>query len=249
MEQSDWSDVNQNSKFKIRASSSSSQCVCVSTENMNGQEEGQRHRRKLPKPPLGVNSPQRLRPVSSLVDSSSQARPPPPPPPPSSSVAEVGQLLSFSPPGSKPREFLGYTSPAAEQVTEWEDSSVTVAVRVRPFSDRCAHPHWPSPPSSVFSLAVLLFSLLPLALLSLAVSRELRLDATQVVRMYRNETIITSSENKIHRFCYDHCFWSFDDAQAPHAGQDAVYTQLAQPLLDWAFEGYNTCLFAYGQVR
>ena len=143
MEQSDWSDVNQNSKFKIRASSSSSQCVCVSTENMNGQEEGQRHRRKLPKPPLGVNSPQRLRPVSSLVDSSSQARPPPPPPPPppSSSVAEVGQLLSFSPPGSKPREFLGYTSPAAEQVTEWEDSSVTVAVRVRPFSDRCAHPH------------------------------------------------------------------------------------------------------------
>ena len=79
-------------------------------------------------------------------------------------------------------------------------------------------------------------------------SSEIRLDAKQVIRMYKNETIVTAKENKIHRFCYDHCFWSFDDAQATFAGQDTVYRQLAQPLLDWAFEGYNTCLFAYGQV-
>ena len=27
-----------------------------------------------------------------------------------------------------------------------------------------------------------------------------------------------------------------------------MYKDLAQPLLDRMFEGYNTCLFAYGQV-
>ena len=66
--------------------------------------------------------------------------------------------------------------------------------------------------------------------------------------MHSNETIITSKDDVTHQFCYDHCFWSFDDLQAPYSDQTNVYTELAQPLLDWAFQGYNTCLFAYGQV-
>ncbi|ESO86353.1 hypothetical protein LOTGIDRAFT_167165 [Lottia gigantea] len=32
------------------------------------------------------------------------------------------------------------------------------------------------------------------------------------------------------------------------SGQESVYNQLAQPLLGKAFDGYNTCLFAYGQT-
>jgi len=99
------------------------------------------------------------------------------------------------------------------QLMDGEDSSVTVAVRVRPFSKREKH-----------------------------------LGAEQVVRMHGNETIITSKDGVVHRFYYDHCFWSFDSAHPDHAGQEKVYKDLAQPLLDRSFEGYNTCLFAYGQT-
>ena len=66
--------------------------------------------------------------------------------------------------------------------------------------------------------------------------------------MHGNETIISSKNGVIHRFFYDHCFWSVDEGSPQYADQGVVYTRLAQPLLDWSFEGYNTCLFAYGQT-
>ena len=65
--------------------------------------------------------------------------------------------------------------------------------------------------------------------------------------MHSNETTIVSKDGTLHRFCYDYSFWSFDQLQN-HASQNTVYEELARPLLDKAFEGYNTCLFAYGQV-
>lgn len=53
-------------------------------------------------------------------------------------VPEAGSLLTFSPPGSKPRVFMGYTPPeVATESPDGEDSSVAVAVRVRPLSERC----------------------------------------------------------------------------------------------------------------
>ena len=78
--------------------------------------------------------------------------------------------------------------------------------------------------------------------------REERLGAKQVVRVQDTDLKITSKDSNTHRFQYDHCFWSFDDVQAPFADQRRVYYEIARPLLDKAFEGYNTCLFAYGQV-
>ena len=76
--------------------------------------------------------------------------------------------------------------------------------------------------------------------------------AKQVVSMSGNRTTITSTRGKAHFFCYDHCFWSVDllcDVEGVGgAGQQLVYKELAQPLLDNAFRGYNTCLFAYGQT-
>ena len=102
---------------------------------MSGQEQGQRQRRKLPKPPLGDSSPNKPRSVSSLVQPSTRLSPIRSSS--ASSVVETNrQQLNFSPPGTKPREFLGYTPPEPEKASEWEDSSVTVAVRVRPFSER-----------------------------------------------------------------------------------------------------------------
>lgn len=77
--------------------------------------------------------------------------------------------------------------------------------------------------------------------------------AKQVISMSANRTTITSAKGKAHFFSYDHCFWSVNkpsgvEGVGGHAGQQLVYSALAQPLLDNAFRGYNTCLFAYGQT-
>ena len=90
--------------------------------------------------------------------------------------------------------------------------------------------------------------------------REQHLRSKPVIRMHGNETIIKSQDGVVHRFYYDHCFWSIPD-DSPQVGvangrgltpkfadQQFVYEELAQPLLDRSFEGYNTCLFAYGQT-
>lgn len=82
--------------------------------------------------------------------------------------------------------------------------------------------------------------------------------AKQVVTMSRNRTTITSAKGKAHFFSYDHSFWSAESPKGPgesplgrsgvYVDQQQVYMDLAQPLLDYSFRGYNTCLFAYGQT-
>ena len=79
--------------------------------------------------------------------------------------------------------------------------------------------------------------------------RELAFGAKQVVSMSGNRTTITSIKGKAHFFSYDHSFWSLDSPIGEEsADQEIVYAELAQPLLDSSFRGYNTCLFAYGQT-
>lgn len=97
--------------------------------------------------------------------------------------------------------------------------------------------------------------------------------ASCVVTMSAKRTSITSSKSKVHNFSYDHCFWSVEEGaevggggggarvgggrkwaqksgggwgKVRFAGQDMVYNELARPLLDDSFRGYNTCLFSYG---
>jgi kinesin family protein 14 len=180
----------------------------VSAAFGNMEEEKGRVKRQLPQRPK--KSDRKALSTSSLIKNDEKIKKHS-----SASVIEAGERLSLSPPGTKPRTFLGYTAPSDISSNDGggEDSSVVVAVRVRPFSER-----------------------------------EMKLGAKQVVRMHNNDTTITSKDNTSHRFCYDHCFWSFDEKQASFADQTRVYRELAQPLLDWAFQGYNTCLFAYGQT-
>lgn len=78
--------------------------------------------------------------------------------------------------------------------------------------------------------------------------REIKLGAQLAIRMHEKETSISSSEGVVRKFYYDYSFWSFDHLRGSYADQEMVYSQIAAPLLDQAFEGYNTCLFAYGQV-
>lgn len=48
-------------------------------------------------------------------------------------------------------------------------------------------------------------------------------------------------------FSYDHCLWSDDEASTCEA-QERVHDTIGTPIVDWAIEGYNTCVLAYGQT-
>ncbi|XP_056132828.1 kinesin-like protein KIF14 [Lampris incognitus] len=95
-----------------------------------------------------------------------------------------------------------------------ENSAVTVAVRVRPFS-----------------------------------ARENTEKALQVVFMNNQETVVQHPDSKhSYVFTYDFSFNSVDEKDPNFASQQMVYETLARPLLERAYEGFNTCLFTYGQT-
>lgn len=69
--------------------------------------------------------------------------------------------------------------------------------------------------------------------------------------MEGNMTMLSNpATSSFYNFAYDYSFWSFDstDPVAPFMSQENIYDSVAKPLLNYSFEGYNTCLFAYGQV-
>ncbi|CAB3378473.1 Hypothetical predicted protein [Cloeon dipterum] len=99
-------------------------------------------------------------------------------------------------------------------------SSVKVAVRVRPFNNR-------------------------------EVSRE----CTCIIEMSGNTTTICNpklppgSKEAIKSFNFDYSYWSHtDEADPEFCGQDVVYSDIGEEMLQHAFEGYNVCIFAYGQT-
>ena len=59
-----------------------------------------------------------------------------------------------------------------------------------------------------------------------------------------NQVVVPS---KTESFKFDYCLNSSDIELFNYASQETVYRQMGEPLLDLAFQGYNTCLFAYGQ--
>ena len=48
-------------------------------------------------------------------------------------------------------------------------------------------------------------------------------------------------------FAFDHCFNSIN-IKGDYAGQEKVFQCLGRDILDNAFQGYNACIFAYGQT-
>lgn len=49
-------------------------------------------------------------------------------------------------------------------------------------------------------------------------------------------------------FAFDHCFYSVDSGREDFASQEVVFNFLGRDILDNAFQGYNACIFAYGQT-
>ncbi|PHH52502.1 Kinesin-related protein 1 [Ceratocystis fimbriata CBS 114723] len=56
------------------------------------------------------------------------------------------------------------------------------------------------------------------------------------------------SNSKDRIFTFDNSFWSHDPSDPHFAHQEDVYNSLGEEFLDHNFEGYHTCIFAYGQT-
>ncbi|CAK8999181.1 unnamed protein product [Durusdinium trenchii] len=59
--------------------------------------------------------------------------------------------------------------------------------------------------------------------------------------------VVQASDGQIKSFTYDHCFSSLEPSNDTGT-QDAVYTEFGADLVKNVLEGYNCCLFAYGQT-
>lgn len=106
-------------------------------------------------------------------------------------------------------------------------SSVKVAVRVRPFNDR-----------------------------------EKNMNAILCISMEGKSTTIENKDdakNPNRTFAFDYSYWSHDGFEVDETGycrpsstkyadQHKVYQDVGKDVLNNAFEGYNACLFAYGQT-
>ncbi|XP_011873963.1 PREDICTED: kinesin-like protein unc-104 isoform X7 [Vollenhovia emeryi] len=98
-------------------------------------------------------------------------------------------------------------------------SSVKVAVRVRPFN-----------------------------------YREISREAQCIIEMTGSTTSIVNpkatqgSKEAVKSFNYDYSYFSMDPNDENYSTQLMVYKDIGEEMLEHAFEGYNVCIFAYGQT-
>ncbi|XP_024916366.1 kinesin-like protein KIF1C isoform X2 [Cynoglossus semilaevis] len=83
-------------------------------------------------------------------------------------------------------------------------------------------------------------------------SRETGRNAKCVIQMQGNTTCITNpkqTKDGIKNFTFDYSYWSHTTDEDPSfASQKQVYKDIGEEMLLHAFEGYNVCIFAYGQT-
>lgn len=82
-------------------------------------------------------------------------------------------------------------------------------------------------------------------------NREIARESKCIIEMTGNTTSIanpkTNDANK--NFNFDYSYWSHTDETDPNfATQKMVYNDIGEEMLEHAFEGYNVCIFAYGQT-
>ncbi|XP_073844326.1 kinesin family member unc-104 isoform X11 [Musca autumnalis] len=99
-------------------------------------------------------------------------------------------------------------------------SSVKVAVRVRPFN-----------------------------------SREISRESKCIIEMFDNTTtaitnpkVPPNSADSVKRFNFDYSYWSHNPKDPCFSTQAMVYKDIGEEMLQHSFDGYNVCIFAYGQT-
>ncbi|XP_063292254.1 kinesin-like protein KIF1B isoform X10 [Pelobates fuscus] len=83
-------------------------------------------------------------------------------------------------------------------------------------------------------------------------SRELAKESKCIIQMQGNSTSILNPKNPkepAKSFSFDYSYWSHTSPDDPcFASQNRVYNDIGKEMLEHAFEGYNVCIFAYGQT-
>ncbi|XP_075695445.1 kinesin-like protein KIF1B isoform X21 [Rhinoderma darwinii] len=83
-------------------------------------------------------------------------------------------------------------------------------------------------------------------------SREIGKESKCIIQMQGNSTSIINPKNPkepAKSFSFDYSYWSHTSPEDPSfASQSQVYNDIGKEMLEHAFEGYNVCIFAYGQT-
>ncbi|XP_077168432.1 kinesin-like protein KIF1B isoform X1 [Paroedura picta] len=83
-------------------------------------------------------------------------------------------------------------------------------------------------------------------------SREISKESKCIIQMQGNSTSILNPKNPkepAKSFSFDYSYWSHTSHDDPcFASQNRVYNDIGKEMLLHAFEGYNVCIFAYGQT-
>uniref|UniRef100_A0A8C0QJC1 plus-end-directed kinesin ATPase n=1 Tax=Chelonoidis abingdonii TaxID=106734 RepID=A0A8C0QJC1_CHEAB len=83
-------------------------------------------------------------------------------------------------------------------------------------------------------------------------SREMSKESKCIIQMQGNSTSIINPKNPKEApksFSFDYSYWSHTSPEDPcFASQNRVYNDIGKEMLLHAFEGYNVCIFAYGQT-
>uniref|UniRef100_A0A8D2LB54 Kinesin family member 1B n=1 Tax=Varanus komodoensis TaxID=61221 RepID=A0A8D2LB54_VARKO len=83
-------------------------------------------------------------------------------------------------------------------------------------------------------------------------SRETSKESKCIIQMQGNSTSILNPKNPKEApksFSFDYSYWSHTSPDDPcFASQNRVYNDIGKEMLLHAFEGYNVCIFAYGQT-
>ncbi|XP_071332015.1 kinesin-like protein KIF1B isoform X2 [Trachinotus anak] len=83
-------------------------------------------------------------------------------------------------------------------------------------------------------------------------SREMSKESKCIIQMQGNTTTILNPKapkEPAKTFSFDYSYWSHTTPEDPSfASQNLVYNDIGKEMLQHAFEGYNVCIFAYGQT-
>nr|XP_016854255.1 PREDICTED: kinesin-like protein KIF1C [Anolis carolinensis] len=83
-------------------------------------------------------------------------------------------------------------------------------------------------------------------------AREISREAKCVIQMQGKTTCIANpkqAKDTLKSFTFDYSYWSHTSEEDPNfASQRQVYKDIGEEMLLHAFEGYNVCIFAYGQT-
>ncbi|XP_034551180.1 kinesin-like protein KIF1B isoform X1 [Notolabrus celidotus] len=83
-------------------------------------------------------------------------------------------------------------------------------------------------------------------------TRETSKDSKCIIQMQGNTTIISNPKapkEPAKTFSFDYSYWSHTTPEDPSfASQNLVFNDIGKEMLQHAFEGYNVCIFAYGQT-